>query len=63
MQDLPRCKNERCPMKSYCYRFTAPLQQEDEWDIYWPDPDGMCRMFMDQRVRLGGVEKEFDVEL
>ncbi len=32
MADISKCKNEKCPLKEHCYRYTAPANEY--WQAY-----------------------------
>ena len=47
MADITKCKDEECPFKSTCYRYTASAGQWQSWFAESPrnTQDNTCQMY------------------
>jgi len=46
MPDITKCKNEQCPLRESCYRFTCkPDPDWQAYTIFEPDKNGECSFF------------------
>ena len=55
MPDISLCKNESCPLKDNCYRYTATPGEyqsyaEFEWEVI--DQVAYCKYFIDDHALL-----------
>lgn len=46
MPDITKCRGEDCPLKDYCYRFTAEPDEYQDYLTESPIEGGKCHMFM-----------------
>lgn len=46
MPDISKCKNESCPKKERCYRYTVPPSEfRQAYGSFAPDENGFCLFF------------------
>ena len=50
MADISMCKNERCPLKSKCHRYTAtPCPYRQSYGNFPEPKDGKCEYFWNNK--------------
>lgn len=48
MPDISMCKNDNCPLKEKCYRYTAePSPYRQSYGLFPQPKDGKCEYFWD----------------
>jgi hypothetical protein len=48
MPDMSLCANDKCPLKTGCYRYRAvPNGMWQSWTFFEPDSENNCRGFME----------------
>ena len=52
MPDITMCKDSKCPLKDYCYRFTNKREENNYFFNYSPyDSDiGDCEFYLDNAI-------------
>jgi len=59
MTDITKCRNDTCPMRENCYRFTAKDSLMQSYSMYVYE-NGMC---VDYIPNLGEVNYSLTVEI
>jgi hypothetical protein len=47
MPDISMCKNEECPLRNQCYRYTAVPEVYQSYASFKPDENGKCDYFIE----------------
>ncbi len=47
MPDISMCKNEQCPLKKICYRYTAKPSSWQFYGQFEPDEKGECKHYLE----------------
>jgi hypothetical protein len=58
MADIAACKNNECPLRKTCYRYTCP--KSEMWQAYqdfMPDENGECKHFIYNQNKIHDKSK------